>query len=154
MLLAEKLPLNQYEIGTTINKTNPRRVKRLQGKLVLVLGLLLLTVIGNIIVQGLVIQQNQKIQFWQKKIDEKQRELGKLRIEIAGLESFERIQKIAQDELGMREAGPQDYNLIKSAPNYQNRVIPSTEYLAKVSNQVDLWGENFLVVWRNRKNYG
>lgn len=139
MLLAEKLTLNDDETVVTAQKPTPHSYRRLQGKMMLILGLLFASILGNMIVQGLVIQQNQRIQVWQKKIDEKQRELVKLRMEIADLDSFDRIQKIAQNELGMREAGPQDYNLIKSVPGNHDQLTPPTRYLAEVPEQTGLW---------------
>lgn len=91
--------------------------RRAQFKLLTrILGILLSFMLINLIFQALVVQQNHQIRTWQAKINDLQRETIELRIEIAKLESFDRIQTLAQTRLGMRTPGPQEYRCIAAAP--------------------------------------
>jgi len=117
-----------------------RRVNVRNAKIVILVGILLALVVCNVVVHACVIRQDHQLKYWQKMIDEKERELVKLRIEIAQLESFDRIQRIAQNELGMRDAGPMDCYLIKSAPELKKEVFKS-DYVAKTPTNTGLWNK-------------
>lgn len=137
MVLAEKMTTIKVEYDTVKHKNTLRKKKYPIEMMVLAIVLLGL-IVGNLIIQALVIEKNLQIKTWNEKIQEKEREILKLRMEIADLESFERIQNIAQNELGMRNAGPKDLLVIKAAPEYKNN-LPAMEYLAKVRNHEGLW---------------
>lgn len=93
-------------------------------------GMLVMAVIvTNLIIQALVIQRDQQLTQLRKMVTVKEEEKIKLRLQIAQLDSFDRIRHIAQTELGMRDAGAQDYLLIKGAPRLigeNSSVGPST----------------------------
>lgn len=141
MLLAEKLPvstMDDVQNDIVRQRQKVRRVKMRNPKIMIVIGILLTLVVCNVVVQACVIRQDHQLKYWQKMIDEKERELVKLRIEIAQLESFDRIQRIAQNELGMRDAGPMDCFLIKSAPDLKKEVFQSN-YVAEAPSNSGLW---------------
>lgn len=142
MVLAEKISVSTVEFPATENrKKYIRASKRQKAQVLGVIGLLLIAVFGNVIVQALVIQQNQQINQLEKLISNKNQEMVKLRMELARLESFDRIQQVAQADLGMRVAGPDDYYMIKTTPN------PGTErhlvdlQLASAETGGGLWGK-------------
>lgn len=99
--------------------------KRFPNKVVLKILVCTLTlVLANIIFQSLVIKRTQEIKVWQAKLAELERISVKLRIEMANLESFDRIQTVAQKDLGMRVAGPEDYISIAAAPELPQNPPP------------------------------
>lgn len=139
MLVAEKLPVSADMQGDVARQRKPvRRVKIHYARLFVTIGILMAMIIGNVVVHACVIRQDHQIKYWKKMIDDKQRELVKLRIEIAKLESFDRIQQIARNELGMRDAGPMDCYLIKSAPEIKKEVFPG-DYVAQTQSETGLW---------------
>ncbi|HOP74974.1 MAG TPA: cell division protein FtsL [Bacillota bacterium] len=142
MLVAEKLPVSTMDTQNDIirQRQTARRVNVRNAKIVILVGILLALVVCNVVVHACVIRQDHQLKYWQKMIDEKERELVKLRIEIAQLESFDRIQRIAQNELGMRDAGPMDCYLIKSAPELKKEVFKS-DYVAKTPTNTGLWNK-------------
>jgi len=142
LLVAEKLPVSTMDTQNDIirQRQTARRVNVRNAKIVILVGILLALVVCNVVVHACVIRQDHQLKYWQKMIDEKERELVKLRIEIAQLESFDRIQRIAQNELGMRDAGPMDCYLIKSAPELKKEVFKS-DYVAKTPTNTGLWNK-------------
>jgi cell division protein FtsB len=91
--------------------------KRFQNRVIFkILVCTFCLVLANIIFQALVIKRTQEIKVWQGKLAKLERVSVKLRIEMANLESFDRIQTAAQKDLGMRVAGPEDYMCIAAAP--------------------------------------
>lgn len=80
---------------------------------------LLCLIIANLVIQSLVIQRIAQIKYWQNKISALERRASELRVEMADLESFDRIQSLAEKDLGMRVAGPNDYHCIAAAPDSQ-----------------------------------
>lgn len=130
MVLAEQLSMADYQYEQRYERRltqQPRKKSRLMLKLIC--GLFVLMLI-NIIVQAMVVQTNHQINTWKNMIREQEREMIQLRVEIAALESFERIQLIAQTELGMKMAGPDDYKFIAAVPSMK-KSVPSASYLAK-----------------------
>lgn len=101
------------------NRIKRRTVKKpFQSKaFIRVLVGVLCLIIANIIFQALVIKRTQEIKVWQAKLTKLERYSTKLRIEMANLESFERIQTAAQRDLGMRIPGPDDYLCIAANRN-------------------------------------
>jgi cell division protein FtsL len=146
MLLAE-----QYSSSAQLKKQpdfpqdNPVRSrpvkKRFQNRVVFkILVCLLCLVLANIIFQALVIKRNQEIKVWQAKLSKLERDSVKLRIEMANLGSFDRIQTAAQRDLGMRVAGPGDYMCIASAPEPAQNIQQSYEtYSTKPNPPSNLW---------------
>lgn len=91
--------------------------KRFQNRVIFkILVCTFCLVLANIIFQALVIKRTEEIKVWQGKLAKLERTSVKLRIEMANLESFDRIQTAAQRDLGMRVAGPEDYMCIAAAP--------------------------------------
>jgi cell division protein FtsL len=89
----------------------------------------------NLIVQSLVIKLDYDSGRWQEQIRIQEREVLKTRLEIATLGSLDRIRDVAENRLGMRLAGPNDYQCIALAP-------PPKPYqpIAKVPAETgDLW---------------
>jgi cell division protein FtsL len=70
----------------------------------------------NSIIQALVVEKNYQIAVQRDRIQALDRELNKIQIEIAGLTSYERIQKLAKAELGMKLASSEDYRRIAVSP--------------------------------------
>ncbi|HEY8464295.1 MAG TPA: hypothetical protein VIM29_09795, partial [Bacillota bacterium] len=109
MALAEKIQKPEVTAVTACApKIRPRPKPKQQWALaaaVMLFGL----IVGNVIIQGLVVERNYQISYWQKLLNEQEREIVKVKMEIASLESFDRVQSIAKNELGMKTAGPQDY---------------------------------------------
>jgi cell division protein FtsB len=121
--------------------------KRIQNRVVfkILVGMLCL-VLANIIFQALVIKRTQEIKVWQAKLATLERDSVKLRIEMANLESFDRIQTAARRDLGMRVAGPDDYMCIAAAPEPpQNPPQSLGTYPAKSTPPGNLW--NRLAGW-------
>ena len=117
MLLAEKQMFLNPAITVTGVSSQPASQTRRNRKLIpRVIGFLLCLVVANMIIQAIVVQKNNEITKWKNEIRDLERKQIELRIEMAGLESFERIQTMAKNELGMREAGPKDYQLIAASP--------------------------------------
>lgn len=133
MALAVKNQVAAYEYPKT---TSPQRNRRIQKKprvWGLAFGIVLCLAIGNVIIQGLVVHKNFQIRNLQSRIDAKEREMLKLRIDIANLESFDRVREVAQNELGMRAAGPEDYRIIPAVPAIQDSMTAPKEYLAQTA---------------------
>lgn len=80
---------------------------------------LLCLIVANLVIQSLVVQRISQIKQLQNKIAVMERRAGELRVEIADLESFDRIQSLAEKELGMRVAGPNDFHCIAAVSDSQ-----------------------------------
>ena len=143
MVLAEKMSFT--EVNYEINDQKIKPSKRNHNiKLFIVIGVTVGLIITNLIVQALVLEKNIQIKNWHQQIQEKERDILKLRMEIADLDSFDRVQEIAQNELGMRNPGPKDFVMVKAAPSYQEQ-LPVMSYLAKTQTENGLWGK--LTTW-------
>jgi len=145
MLLAEKMAVTEAVYITTVGDAKIKPQKSRNLLMILIGSCLALLIVFNLIIQALVIQQSRRIKDWRSLINGKERQVVKIRMEIADLGSFNRIQSMARNELGMRDAGPGDFHLIKAAPNL-NRPAPSTSgYLAQSENRTGLWSR--LTAW-------
>jgi cell division protein FtsL len=151
MLLAEKQSVseNSYNSSKLVLRHCTDRRKNLKLFLTIV-GFSLCLMVANLWVQVVVVKQNNQIKGCQEAIRTLERESIKIRIEMANLESFERVQTVAQKELHMKIAGPGDYRCIAAAPslpqneprpyNFVAKSIPqNTRLLAKVVS----WFEGF-----------
>lgn len=130
MALAERIQKPEMEMKTATGCTKKRRLKpRFKQKWLLpAAGMLLCLTVCNVIVQGMVVDKTYQIRRWEKLINEQEREIIKLQVDIAALESFERVQNIAKNELGMKTAGPQDYRLVPSVPAKEEDYASNLSY--------------------------
>ncbi|HEX7712824.1 MAG TPA: hypothetical protein VF531_02285 [Bacillota bacterium] len=108
--------LNTSEWVARDTTVKPRKSLPLLIKLTT--GLLCL-IVANLVIQSLVIQRISEIKHWQNKIGVLERSASELRVEMADLESFDRIQSLAEKDLGMRVAGPNDYHCIAAVSDSQ-----------------------------------
>jgi cell division protein FtsL len=137
MALAERIQNidNKNKSTQSVSQIRKCRTQK-KGRLwIPVVGVVLGLAVGNIIIQGLVVNKNYQIRNLQSRIQEKEREMLKLRIEIANLESFDRVREIAQNELGMKAAGPEDYLIIPAVPVEQNGLTRPSKYIAAATDR-------------------
>ena len=130
MVLAERYSdvqlQNNPDFAQDSQVRNYPGIKRAPKRFVIkILVCALCLVLANIIFQALVIKRTQEIKVWQGKLARLERISVKLRIEMANLVSFDRIQAVAQRDLGMRVAGPEDYISIAAAPEPAQNPPPS-----------------------------
>ena len=158
MLLAEKRFINQekekndfgYDDGIQKVSSNHQFIKKHaqkclfnKGLLVIITGIFCLVIV-NLVFQSLLVKRIHEIKTWQTKLAGLERSSAKLRIEMAGLESFERIQVAAQKDLGMRVAGPNDYLCIAAIPDgskEQPHTYETTTYLGPKTSAGNLWAK-------------
>jgi len=145
-MLAERI--TPIESNSNLKYQSRRQSRNQSGKKVVIkpgyrflvkIALVLIVFISiNNVVQALLVQRNNEVKQWQDKIQALERESVQIRMEMAGLESFERIQAIAQKEFGMKVAGPKDYQCIAAAPvikqNIPHLVNGLTEPASKDNN--------------------
>ncbi|WP_132016887.1 hypothetical protein [Hydrogenispora ethanolica] len=107
-------------------------------------GVVLCVLVLNILIQAVVIQKTYEIRGWEAKIRDVNREMVEVRMDMANLESLDRIKSIAQNDLGMREAGSSDYRCIAVAHPKSSNTIDnprkSGSLLAKVASWVGGFG--------------
>jgi cell division protein FtsL len=139
MLLAEERSLAYQASPITGTSKSPLPNRRQQMKKISrILGVLLCLIAVNMIFQALVVQQNNQIKVWQVKIRDLEREKIQLRVEMAYLESFDRIQYVAQTKLGMRAPGSRDFRCIAAAPVERPRLYTKTQPSSKTNRP---WGK-------------
>lgn len=147
MVLAEKVPMVEADETIVVReKRKPGFQAKLNFRKVLSLaGCLFCLTVGNVIVQGLVVEKNYQVQCLAKLVQKQEQDLMKLKINIASLESFDRVRTIAQNELGMKLVGPDDYQMIPAVPAENENlaltapcVAPSGEQDGML-NQVAAW---------------
>lgn len=115
MVLVEKREFNQsFETETTKNQQQRKRKVNF-NRLIKVGGIVFCLLVFNILIQALVIQKNYEARALEAQIRDVNREMVEVRMDIANLESLDRIKMIAQNDLGMREAGSSDYRCIAVA---------------------------------------
>ncbi|NLY74035.1 MAG: hypothetical protein GX075_01880 [Firmicutes bacterium] len=125
MLVAERSPTVNSGFNTGAeNRKKPRKCWK-RAFLIKTAASLIGLVFLNSLIQALVIQKNYEITRERSAIQALERELTKIRVEIAGLTSYDRIQHLAQTELGMKLASPGDYHRIVAAPVF-DRNLPRT----------------------------
>lgn len=147
MILAEKQRLSENLYNNTEYIKKPRNYQReILKPLFRIVGIFLCLLVANVWIQVLVVKRNDEIRGYQTAIRELERTSIKIRIEMAKLESFERIQTIAQKELGMRVAGPNDYRCIAAAPVLKSDEPRPYNYVANTTPQNShLWAR--LAAW-------
>lgn len=115
------------------------------GRIVVCLFLLISAIIVNLIFQSLLVLRVNEIQKCEAAIRNLEAQSIQIRIEMANLESFDRIQKLAQKELGMRVAGPNDYQCIAAAPSFERDLPKPYGYIAETGAKPNLWAK--LTTW-------
>ncbi len=137
MLMAERYPMEKpnQKSGVKVEKKTHLRWKR--TALIKIVGVLIGLIFLNSVIQALVVEKNHQILVQRGEIQALDRELNKIQIEIAGLNSYERIQKLAKTELGMKLASPEDYRRIAVAPSAK-RTEPGS-YRKNILSRVAAW---------------
>ncbi len=75
-----------------------------------------LIAVFNSFLQVFVILQSQEIKKFQSEIKLLEKDISRIKVEVASLGSFDRIQSIALNELGMRAADTNDYHWVEALP--------------------------------------
>jgi hypothetical protein len=143
MILAEKQSLseNLYNTSELVLRPHAELRKNLKPFLTII-GFSLCLMVANLWVQVVVVKQNNEIKGCQEAIRILERESIKIRIEMANLESFERVQTVAQKELHMKIAGPGDYRCIAAAPSLpQNEPRPYNFVAKSIPQNTRLWAK-------------
>jgi cell division protein FtsL len=116
MLLAEQ-QARITPIDTTVPSQRLHNCPRPKYRFVYRIGGAIFGVlVVNLFLHAAVIQKSYEIRIWEEKIRDLNREMVEVRMDIAHLESFDRIKTIAENELGMKPAGTDDYRCIAVAP--------------------------------------
>ncbi len=116
MLLAEQ-QARTVPIDTTVPSQRLHSRPRPKSRFVYRIGGVVFGVfVVNLFLHAAVIQKSYEIRAWEDKIRDLNREMVEVRMDIAHLESFDRIKTIAENELGMKPAGSDDYRCIAVAP--------------------------------------
>ncbi|MCL6589429.1 MAG: cell division protein FtsL [Firmicutes bacterium] len=119
MLLAERHTEKLNSAAGPEDKfKNPARQWVVQKMIAKIIVFSLCLIVANLVIQSLAVKRIREIKDLQAEISSLERDAAKLRVEMAELESFNRIQAIAQKELNMRPAGPKDFQFIAAAPGY------------------------------------
>ncbi|MGE5607482.1 MAG: hypothetical protein ACM3YE_17555 [Bacteroidota bacterium] len=137
MLIAEKYSMEKLNQKTRIGIEKKTRLRWKRTALIKIVGVVIGLVFLNSVIQALVVEKNYQITVQQGKIQALDRELNKIQIEIAGLNSYERIQNLAKTELGMKLASPGDYRRIAVAPSV-NQTAPRS-YEKNIWSRVAAW---------------
>lgn len=93
--------------NSTKKQGGARKIRRKKEEIMKVLymgGLLIFLMIANTVVQVLLTQSQQDLNMLRSENARLEKELGQLQYEVASLQSCERIQRVATDQLGMRPA--------------------------------------------------
>lgn len=91
-------------------------LKNISGKIIKIIIFFLILAVFNSFLQVFVILQSQEIEKLQSQIEHLKRDISRTKVEIASLKSFDRIQSIALNELGMRTADFDDYHWVEALP--------------------------------------
>lgn len=118
--------------------------KKTLAQLIKIFIIFLLLAVFNSFLQVFVIFQSQEIIRLQTKIVHLEKNISRTKVEIASLESFDRIQSIAFNELGMRAADTNDYHWIEALPMV-NEYTPDRSADSQEIAKSDLWG--YLYQW-------
>ncbi len=139
MLLAEKQGYSENIYNINLQTRVDRRMNL--KPFYAVIGLFLCLMVANLWIQVLVVKRDREISDYQSLIRKLERQNIQIQLEIAKLDSFERIQTEAQ-KMGMRVAGPNDYYCIGGAPKpkgNENRIRNYAENSGFQDNQ--LWAK-------------
>lgn len=137
MLMAERYPMEKMNQKTRVVMEKKTRLRWKRTVLFKMVGVLLGLILINSVIQALVVEKNHQIVVQREAIQALDRELNKLQIEIAGLTSYERIQKLAKTELGMKLASPGDYRRIAAVPSVNQ--MDSDSYQKNIWSRVAAW---------------
>lgn len=107
-------------------------------QLIKMLIIFLLLAVCNSFLQVFVIFISQEIQKYQSQIEILEKEISRTKVEIASLESFERIQTIALNELGMRAPTSDDYYWVEAVP-VVSKNASQPNYTSSEMVKADLW---------------
>lgn len=110
--------------------------KKVLSQLIKIFIVFLLLAVVNSFLQVLIISQNQDIKKLQSEIQILKKDISRIKVEMASLKSFDRIQSIALNELGMKAADIYDYHWIEAFPVVKTPT-PKTNMQAAV--RADLW---------------
>jgi len=120
-------------------------LKKILARLIKILIVFLSLAVFNSFLQIFVIFRCQEIKKYQSKISLLEKDISRVRVEIASLESFDRIQTIALNELGMRSPGPDDYHWVEALP-VASENTPGREADSQRMAKADLWGNLYQLV--------
>ncbi|HBE77617.1 MAG TPA: hypothetical protein DDW65_07500 [Firmicutes bacterium] len=143
MILAERQRISEQLYNTNQPALQSMAERRTLLKPILIVsGTFLCLTVANLWVQLALVKQSNETKQCQMAIRSLERESIKLRMEMANLESFERIQTIAQKQLHMKIAGPNDYRWIAAAPDLYKSESHPYNYVSKVTSQnTHIWGK-------------
>ena len=108
-------------------------------QLIKILIIVLLLAVLNSFLQVFVIFINQEIQKYQSQIKILEKEISRTKVEMASLESFERIQTIALNKLGMRAANSDDYHWVEAMPVVSESLSSIPDQASPEIVEADLW---------------
>lgn len=108
-------------------------------QLIKILIIVLLLAVFNSFLQVFVIFISQEIQKYQSLIEILEKEISRTKVEMASLESFERIQTIALNKLGMRAANYDDYHWVEAMPMVSESVSSIPDQASPEIVEADLW---------------
>ncbi len=143
MILAEKRQISEKYSDTTVTISKVRSNHRAELRPFLIVGGLFLCLsLINLWIQVVNVKRSDEIKNCRAAIRGLERESIQIRIEMAQLESFERVSKIAQTELHMKVAGPTDYQLIAGVPSLHQKVPrPYNSVTKTVLPNNHVWGK-------------
>lgn len=115
-------------------------IKSTLTRLIKIFIFLAVLAVFNSFLQVFVIFQNQEIKQLQSEIKLLEKDISRTKVEIASLGSFDRIQTIALNELGMRAANTDDYKWIEALPvvDISDRKVDSQDIA-----EANLWGRMY-----------
>ncbi len=112
--------------------------QKILARFIKIISFFLVLAVFNSFLQVFVIYQCQEIKKYQSQIELLEKDISRTKVEIASLESFDRIQSIALNELGMRAAGTDDYHWIEAMPVIKDDVV-NHEVDSREIAKADLW---------------
>ena len=143
MILAERQQISETLYNNTVPDLQARpRHRQNQKPLLVIAGFFLCLTLINLWVQVAIVKRSDEIRDYRAAIRTLERKSIQIRIEMANLESFERIQNMAQTELHMKVAGPNDYRFIAAAPSLHRHEPRPYNYIAKIAlPNTHVWGK-------------
>lgn len=137
MLMAKRYPMEKMNQKTRVAMGKKTRLRWKRPPLFKIVGVFIGLIFLNSVIQALVVEKNYQIANQRDEIQVLDRELNKIQIEIAGLTSYDRIQKLAKTELGMKLASPGDYRRIAAVPSLNQ--MDSNSYQKNIWSRVAAW---------------
>lgn len=113
--------------------------QKVLARFIKIFSVFLILAVLNSFLQVFVISQCQEIKKYQSQIELLAKDISRTKVEIASLESHDRIRSIALNELGMRAAGSDDYHWIEAMPVLREETSDRKVDLQKMA-KADLWG--------------